>query len=223
VNTASLGTPPPARASKPTTVDAARYLIGARLVDSLLHEARNPLNALSINLGILSQKLKVPGSTEVAPTHEKNLKAMREQLVRVDEIMRLFAEFIAPKPAVGEIDFSEQVRRAVEVLAHESRQHRVAVQPEISPGIKVVGRGTGLEFLSSVPLLRAIARAKGGGRAELTLSRADGKAVLSVKDSAPEQAEPFPESLPALEALCQEHSGSLLIRGGELRIEIPSR
>jgi hypothetical protein len=221
VNTAPSGMSPLVRKVKPATVDAARYLVGARLVDSLLHEARNHLNALSINLGILSQKLKA--SLGDAPNHEKNLKAMREQLVRVDEVMRLFAEFIAPKPLSGEVDFSETTRRAVEVVAHESRQYRVQIRSEISPGIKVVAQGTGLEFLAALPLLRAIARAKGGGHAELNLSGTENSALLVMTDSGAEQPEPFPESLPALEALCQEHSGSLSIRGGELRIELSLR
>jgi signal transduction histidine kinase len=219
----STSTPPSSRPSRPAAVDAARFIVGARLVDSLLHEARNPLNALSINLGILSQKLKAPGG-EVPPAQEKNLRAMREQLSRVDDILRLFADFIAPKIGpTPEVDFSALVQRACEVLGHEGRQHRVSVRVDIQPGIRLRSAETGLEFLALLPLLRAIARAQGGGEAQISLSRTADKAVLAVTDSAGDVPEPIPESLPALELLCREHEGLLQIRAGELRVELPAR
>jgi signal transduction histidine kinase len=223
-STASPLLPTTVRIAKSPVVDAARFLVSARLVDSLLHEARNPLNALSINLGILGQKLRVQASPDVPPPHEKNLKAMREQLTRVDEILRLFAEFIAPKPAtVTEVDFSEVVRRAVEVLGHEGRQHRCAIRAEITPGLKLQPRGTGLEFLALLPLMRAITRAQGGGEAALSLTRSDRHVILAVQDNGAEQAEPMPESLPALEVLSHELGGSLHLQGGELKLQLPSR
>ncbi len=38
-------------------VDAARYGAVPTLMDSLLHDVRNPLNALSIHLDVLTAKL----------------------------------------------------------------------------------------------------------------------------------------------------------------------
>src|SRR5216683_7477105 len=76
-------------------VGAARYELTSRLMESFLHEARNPLNVLSINVDVLTQRLKTPTASQ---SHDKYLRAMREQIQRVDTIMRDFAEFLSPEP-----------------------------------------------------------------------------------------------------------------------------
>ncbi|HXN41127.1 MAG TPA: histidine kinase dimerization/phospho-acceptor domain-containing protein, partial [Myxococcaceae bacterium] len=64
------------------------------LVLGLLHDARNPLNALAINLEVLTDKLR---QSEAPATGEKNVKAMREQIRRIDSMLRRFGDFLAPR------------------------------------------------------------------------------------------------------------------------------
>src|SRR5687767_9977504 len=45
-------------ASPELTIGAARQAANQRLMDSLLHDVRNPLNALSINLDVLTEKIR---------------------------------------------------------------------------------------------------------------------------------------------------------------------
>src|SRR3954463_13304181 len=88
-------------------VGAARYSAIPALMDSLLHDVRNPLNALTINLEVLYGKLKAEMG-EVPLSQEKNIKAMRDQIQRVDGILRQFHEFIVLRGgAAGEVDLSE--------------------------------------------------------------------------------------------------------------------
>jgi signal transduction histidine kinase len=106
-------------------------------MDSLLHDVRNPLNALSINLEVLSEKLKGEAG-EVPASQAKNLKAMRDQIQRVDGILRQFTEFIVLRGgAAGEAGLSEVAKRSLEVLAHESRRRRLKVQTAIEPNVSV--------------------------------------------------------------------------------------
>src|SRR5713101_3913864 len=65
-----------------------------RLVDSMMHEARNPLNAIAIHLEIVSEKLRKSGASV---NIDSNLQAMRSQLARVDELLKKFASFMLPK------------------------------------------------------------------------------------------------------------------------------
>src|SRR6476646_8256161 len=81
-------------------VQAAKYALVQRLIDSMLHDARNPLNALAINLDVLTEKLRGPDRL-VPPNQEKNLKAMREQIFRVDGILKTFSDYLAPKANSG--------------------------------------------------------------------------------------------------------------------------
>ncbi|MHA7631305.1 histidine kinase dimerization/phospho-acceptor domain-containing protein [Corallococcus sp. M7] len=80
-------------------VGAARYDAVPPLMDSLLHDVRNPLNALAIHLEVLSEKLKGE-SGQVPATQEKNLKAMREQIARVDGLLKLFSDFMVFRGAI---------------------------------------------------------------------------------------------------------------------------
>ena len=77
-----------------TVVGAARNAVAQRLMDSLLHDVRNPLNALSINLDVLTEKIRRELG-EIPAAQEKNLKVMREQIFRVDAVLRQFADFMA--------------------------------------------------------------------------------------------------------------------------------
>ncbi|HME91896.1 MAG TPA: histidine kinase, partial [Myxococcaceae bacterium] len=119
-----------------TMVRASWFAAVPGLVDSLIHDARNPLNALTLNLEVLTEKIHaLPNSL---PAADKNLRAIREQVFRVDSILRKFAEFIAARPAgQGEANLSELVVRAVEVLGHEARSGRVRMLSQIEPGLKV--------------------------------------------------------------------------------------
>jgi len=95
-STAATSSAPSVREQADPVVDAARYGAVPTLMDSLLHDVRNPLNALSIHLEVLSEKLKAD-TGQVPPSQDKNLKAMRDQIQRVDAIMRRFSEFIVSR------------------------------------------------------------------------------------------------------------------------------
>lgn len=198
-------------------VGAARYGAVPTLMDSLLHDVRNPLNALSINLEVLSEKLKVETGA-VPPSQEKNLKAMRDQIQRVDSILRQFSDFIVPRPgSAGEASLSDVAKRSLDVLAHESRKERIKLQTSIEPDIRVRLQDTGeLTFFLVQALLRAFGRSKA---AEVgVVVRVEGSlAVLEVTDaggSAPEQAQ---DTLAALGLRCAQLGVEFQVRPGVCR------
>jgi hypothetical protein len=64
-------------------------------------------------------------------------RAMREQVFKVDLILRNFSEFLvvgAPS-MLSELNLSDVVERALEVLGHEARKRRVKVKAEVEPGL----------------------------------------------------------------------------------------
>jgi signal transduction histidine kinase len=203
-------------------VDAARYGAVPTLMDSLLHDVRNPLNALSIHLEVLSEKLK--GETgQVPPSQEKNLRAMREQIQRVDAILRRFNEFIVSRPgSPGDADLSETVTRALEVLAHESRRRRLQVRPTVAPGVRARLADTGeLSFLVVQALMRAYARSDSGAEVTVTVRTEDARAVLEVVDASSASTESAPEAVAALEVRCAQLGVELLLRTGMCRLSFP--
>lgn len=202
------------------TVDAALYDATNRLVDSLLHDARNPLNALSINLEVLTEKLKDENG-EVPAKQLKNLKAMREQVNRVDQILRQYADFFAPRGSGAE-DFSEVLGRAVHLLGHEGRVKRAQLQAEIDPDVRVsMATATDLRLVCVQPILRALERVPEGGEIVVTLKRTGAIAFLTITDTGGESPEPTPRGIAALDQVAQRNGLSVRVAGGELRISLP--
>ena len=203
-------------------VGAVRYGAVPTLMDSMMHDVRNPLNALAIHLEVLSEKLKVE-TGQVPPSQEKNLKAMREQIQRVDGILRMFAEFVVHRAAApGEADLSEVTTRALGVLGHESRKRRVQTQVAVEAGVRVrLQDPSELGFFLVQVLLRAFRRADGGGSVRV-LVRMDGpSAVLEVEDSGGATDEPVPDVVAALELRCAQLGVELHLRAGQCRLVFP--
>ncbi|QRN93299.1 HAMP domain-containing histidine kinase [Archangium violaceum] len=221
-STAASSSVPSIREGADPVVDAARYGAVPTLMDSLLHDVRNPLNALSIHLEVLSEKLKVE-TGQVPPSQEKNLKAMRDQIQRVDGILRRFAEFIVSRPGVpGDADLSETVTRALEVLAHESRKRRLQVRPTIAAGVRARLSDTGeLGFLVVQALMRAYGRSEQGAEVTVSVRAEESRAVLEVVDASTAATENTPEAVAALELRCGQLGVELQLRAGQCRLSFP--
>jgi signal transduction histidine kinase len=202
-------------------VGAARYGAVATLMDSLMHDVRNPLNALAIHLEVLSEKLKAE-TGQVPASQEKNLKAMRDQIQRVDGILRLFSEFVVHRPAApGEVDLSEATTRALGVLAHEGRKRRVQVQSAVEADVRArLGDTSELGFFLTQALLRALRRADGGGSVRVRVHAEGARAVLEVEDSGG-ATEPLPDVVAALELRCAQLGVEAQLRGGHCRLVFP--
>lgn len=206
-------------------VPAAKYQLVQRLMDSLLHDARNPLNALAINLDVLTEKLRGP-DRQVPPNQEKNLKAMREQIFRVDGILRGFADYLAPKsPGQGGSEppaFTDRVVKALEVAGHELRRNRIALRQMLEPNVRTREQdATALNFLPLQAVMRAVSRCQAGGEVSVTLTADGGRAVLRVTDAGPESLEPSAEAPLALKEEAERMGGECRIKGGECVVFLP--
>ncbi|MBN1209278.1 MAG: HAMP domain-containing histidine kinase [Myxococcaceae bacterium] len=199
-------------------VGAARYSAVPTLMDSLLHDVRNPLNALSINLEVLCEKLKGEAG-QVPASQEKNIKAMRDQIQRVDGILRQFADFIVMRGgAAGEAGLSEVARRSLDVLAHESRRRRIKFQTTIEPDVRVKLQDTSeLSFFIVQALLRAFGRSEAGAEVGVCVHTEGTHAVLEVTDAAGSAPEQAPDILAALGLRCAQLGVELQIRAGVCR------
>ncbi|HEY1332614.1 MAG TPA: histidine kinase dimerization/phospho-acceptor domain-containing protein, partial [Myxococcaceae bacterium] len=140
-------------------IRSVRWSAAVRLMDSLVHDVRNPLNALAINVEILQEKLARAAGGEVPPTQAKNLQAMREQVARVNGMLGDFARFLAPSPTAPAVQsLSSMVRDAVGVLGHAGRRARVKVMVDVPEGQSAVEAmdASALAFLVLIPVLRAL-------------------------------------------------------------------
>ncbi|NTX02310.1 HAMP domain-containing histidine kinase [Myxococcus sp. CA051A] len=203
-------------------VGAARYGAVQTLMDSLLHDVRNPLNAMAIHLEVLSEKLKAE-TGQVPPSQEKNLKALREQIQRVDGILRQFSDFIVTRGGTaGEVDLSDATTRALGVVAHEGRKRRATVQVAVEAGVLVRLADTSeLGFFVIQALLRGFRRAEGGGSVRVTVRGEGSVAVLEVEDTGGDSAPEHADVVAALGLRCAQLGVDLHVRGGSCRLIFP--
>ncbi|MFZ5468403.1 MAG: sensor histidine kinase [Myxococcota bacterium] len=207
------------QASTSLIIARARHL--PALVDDLLHDARNPLNALSINVEVMAERLRRDAGGVLSAAQEKSVKAIRDQVHRVDAILREFAEFLAPRAQPGSVDLSALVERALEVAGHQARKRRLLLSADVTADVKVsVNADRPVHDVVLLPLLRAIARSADGGTLRVSLRRANRYAVFRVEDqgAAGEEVE---ESAQAISTLCQEHDGRAELTGGVSEIFLP--
>jgi len=190
------------------------------LVDSLLHDARNPLNALAINLEVLTDKLRQPDGLGGA---DRNLRAMREQIFRVDTILRRFADFLAPRPSGGgEAKLSELVEAALEVAGHEAHKKRLRLIARVEPDLKAwLPYAWSARFLTLQIILRAIGRAQPGSDVEVSLSRQSGAPLLIVTETG-SASEDGANLTHVLERVSGQIGAALTVRGSECRLAFPA-
>ncbi len=222
VSSTAVSSVPVVQEGSDPVVGAARYGAVPPLMDSLLHDVRNPLNALAINLEVLSEKLKAE-TGQVPPGQEKNLRAMRDQIQRVDVMLRQFAEFIVYRGrASGEASLSEHTKRAVEVLGHESRRRGLKVVLAIEPEVRVRIQDAGeLSFFLVQALLRGFGRSAQGGEVRVSVRAEGALGVLEVEDTAGLSGEPTPDAVAALGLRCAQLGVEFQLRGGSCRLLFP--
>ncbi|HET9155985.1 MAG TPA: histidine kinase dimerization/phospho-acceptor domain-containing protein [Myxococcaceae bacterium] len=201
-------------------IRAVRWSTAVRLMDSLVHDVRNPLNALAINVEILQEKLSRAAGGEVPATQAKNLQAMREQVGRVNGLLGEFARFLAPSagaPAV--VSLAATVKDAVAVLGHAGRRARVKVTVDVPEGRDAVEAidPSALGFLVLVPVLRAFERTPEDGQVRVSVRNEGASVVLHVQDGGREEGEDT-EVEQALAAAASEYGVEFHVRGSQLRL-----
>jgi len=212
---------PPSLASGPSElIRAVRWSMAVRLMDSLVHDVRNPLNALAINVEILHEKLSRAAGGEVPATQAKNLQAMREQISRVNGMLGDFARFMAPSPGTPAVlSLSQMVKDAVGVLGHASRRARVRLAVDVPDGQAAVEAmdPSVLAYLVLLPVFRAVERTPEDGQVRVTVRDEGGRAVLHVQDGGRDEGEDT-EVDQALRAAASEYGAELHVRGPQLRL-----
>jgi signal transduction histidine kinase len=209
----SRKTPPP----QPAPALEARARAIELLSDGFSHDARNPLNAVVIHLEVLSDKLRREQGA-VPPSIEKNIRSIREQVNRLDELVRRFVELAAPRRQGQEIyDLSALLQSVVEQCTHHARLQRCNLRAQIAPQLKLAGLASEL----GVALTLLLVGQMDEGQKDLRLSaeQADGQVVLTLEGSPMMAGHP---SLLELERLASALGGCTSAEGGRVTFRAPS-
>lgn len=121
-------------------IEEARINALTQLSAGVAHELGNPLNALQIHLQLLERNLKKENlSSGKSKEIFKSLKTSRDEITRLDEIIKNFLQAI--KPSVPNLQPSDVIATLEEVLAvmHvEFKNAKIKVSVEINSGATAV-------------------------------------------------------------------------------------
>lgn len=203
------------------------------LVNSLAHEIRNPLNALSVNLDLLSRQIgDGPGADKLAA-------ALRE-VRRLDELLTGFLRFARPKvPKPRELKLASVLTDLETFITPVAATGGVTL--EFGP-VADVAVETDPDLLKQA-LLNVVLNSfeAGAGRVDVTAEDRGDDVVVTVRDDGPGLAEPARAfepfystkeegsglGLPTARAIAESLGGRLepaeAARGAEFRLTIPKK
>lgn len=111
---------------------AMRSLGLARLASGVAHDIKNPLNAMSLQVALLGEKLAPSAeASEAAATH---LRAVRDQIARVNEVLRRFLDVADPGAPLGYTDLGALLADMGSLFGHEGRRRRLTLSIDAQPG-----------------------------------------------------------------------------------------
>ena len=171
VSTGSLAAPPLEYALQAVAL--------ARLAGSLAHEVKNPLNAMALQLALLGDKIAT-ASESLASGCAGNLASLKNQIGRVNEVVRRYLEVADPTPSAG-FDAGALLSDVVILFGHEARRRRVALSYEGgSPTARAAGDPVRVARLVLGLLWSTLSATSDGGRVTARTSLAEADVVLSL-------------------------------------------
>jgi signal transduction histidine kinase len=148
---------------------AMRSLALGRLASGVAHDIKNPLNAMSLQVALLGEKLAQSPEASAAVT--SHLTAVRDQIGRVNEVLRRFLDVADPGAPLGYTDLGAIVADIASLFGHEGRRRRLTLSVDAQAGtVRTQADPVRAGRLVLGLFARALAETPDGGR---LIARAD--------------------------------------------------
>ncbi len=161
------------------------------LAGGLVHELRNPLNGIGLNLDLLEEAVQ-GGEERVQAQTSRYLARIRPALAQLDRIVGEFLDFARPRAGeMRTLDLGSLVREVAEFLEPQARQAGVTLETFLPPDpadgpFRVVGDPDRLRQVVLNLAQNAFQAGGPGGHLALRLARSDrGEVILQVADDGP--------------------------------------
>jgi signal transduction histidine kinase len=154
-----------------------------RLTAGVAHEVKNPLNAMTIHLALVRQKLGAGAPPEAVSAH---LDVIDTEIKRLDEVIQGFLRFARPEDLqLGPTALGPLVEEVFGMARPEAQAARVALSYTEEPGLPPVEADRVMLRQALFNLAaNAVQAMPGGGRLDIYGRRAkDGRVELRVADT----------------------------------------
>jgi signal transduction histidine kinase len=151
-----------------------------RVAGGVAHDIKNPLNAMSLQLALLGEKLS--GSADASGAAAAHLGALRDQIGRVNDIVRRFLDVADPAAPFGYTDLGALLSDVAALLSHDARRRRISLQVDAQPGaVRTSCDPARVGRLALGLFARALAETPDGGRLSARAEPRGRLAALSIE------------------------------------------
>jgi len=215
-----------------------------RLASGLMHEIRNPLSTLNLNLQLLAEDFAAP-QTDLQRRTARKLQVLQDETKRLEEILNKFMVFVGRmEVTTSRLDAGRLVSDLLTFYEPQAAPHRITLRSTIEPGLPPVEADADLLKQALLNLiLNAQAAMPDGGELMISM-RPDGQAVaITITDTgsgipADQLGRVFDAyystrrggsglGLPIVKRIVAEHGGSITVasepgRGTQFVIRLPA-
>jgi signal transduction histidine kinase len=154
-----------------------------RLAAGVAHDIKNPLNAMALQLALLTDKLASAG--DAAASSASHLAALREQVGRVNEVVRRFLDVADPSAPLGYTDLGALVADTASLFGHDARRRRIELVADAPRGsVRTAGDPARVGRLVLGLVSRAVAETPEGGRLSVRAEAQGEHAVVRIEHAA---------------------------------------
>ncbi len=154
-----------------------------RVAGGIAHDIKNPLNAMSLQIALLGDKLS--SSADASGTAASHLRALLDQIGRVNAIVRRFVDVADPSAPLGYTDVGALVADLASLLAHEARRRSVELVVDAAAGAVRTSCDPGRVARLALGLVtRALAETPDGGRLAVRAEARGELAALELEHAA---------------------------------------
>jgi signal transduction histidine kinase/uncharacterized protein YjiS (DUF1127 family) len=154
-----------------------------RLTAGVAHEVKNPLNAMTIHLELLKQKLAAGAPPSATEAH---VDIISREIRRLDDVVQGFLKFARPEEmTIKPVPPAELVDEVLKTLAVEANVTRVSLESVIAPDVPNIEADPGIFRQALLNLAKNAVQAMPGG-GTLTIAAAptkDGRVEIRVSDT----------------------------------------
>jgi len=154
-----------------------------RLVSGVAHDIKNPLTPMALQIALLGEKLAA--SEDASAAASSHLGALRDQISRVNEVLRRFLDVADPSAPLGYTDLGALLTDLGALFGHEGRRRRVALSIDAQVGaVRTRCDPTRVGRLVLGLFARALAETPDGGRLAARAEVRGPKAVVAIEHAA---------------------------------------
>jgi signal transduction histidine kinase len=174
----------PAGPGRSQLLDLSRRVTAlGRLTAGVAHEVKNPLNAMTIHLELLKQKLATVGQADTTETH---LDVIAREIRRLDDVVQGFLKFARPEElTIRSVSPAELADEVLKTLAVEANVTRVTLESVIAPDVPNIEADPGILRQALLNLAKnAVQAMPHGGKLQITCAPTkDGRVEIRLSDT----------------------------------------